>query len=128
MDDIFSSHLIGQVSKSSPTPLYHQLYSLLKARILDGTLALGLRLPPEEQLADLFKVSRITAKRAMDDLATEELGRATAWSRDPCDLPVLSKAGAGTFDWNAAGDREYGAQLFGADSRLRYAGAAPGDP
>ena len=73
MDDIFSSHLIGQVSKSSPTPLYHQLYSLLKARILDGTLALGLRLPPEEQLADLFKVSRITAKRAMDDLATEEL-------------------------------------------------------
>ena len=67
MDDIFSSHLIGQVSKSSPTPLYHQLYSLLKARILDGTLALGLRLPPEEQLADLFKVSRITAKRAMDE-------------------------------------------------------------
>ena len=45
----------------------------MKARILDGTLALGLRLPPEEQLAELFKVSRITAKRAMDDLAGEGL-------------------------------------------------------
>ena len=73
MDDGFSSHLIGQVCRSSPTPLYYQLFSLLKESILDGTLALGLRLPPEEQLADLFKVSRITAKRAMDDLAAEGL-------------------------------------------------------
>ena len=73
MDDVFSPHLIGQLSKASPTPLYHQLFSILKARILDGTLSLGLRLPPEERLADLFKVSRITAKRAMDDLADEGL-------------------------------------------------------
>ena len=73
MQDVFSPHLIGQVSKASPTPLYHQLFSLMKARILDGTLALGLRLPPEEHLAELFKVSRITAKRAMDDLAGEGL-------------------------------------------------------
>jgi DNA-binding FadR family transcriptional regulator len=73
MEEVFSPHLIGQISKESPTPLYHQLFSLLKSRILDGTLALGLRLPPEEQLADLFSVSRITAKRAMDDLATEGL-------------------------------------------------------
>ena len=53
MDDGFSSHLIGRVCRSSPTPLYYQLFSLLKDSILDGTLALGLRLPPEEQLADL---------------------------------------------------------------------------
>ena len=73
MEEVFSPHLIGQLSKASPTPLYHQLFSLLKARILDGTLALGLRLPPEEQIAGLFNVSRITAKRAMDDLAGEDL-------------------------------------------------------
>ena len=41
MEEVFSPHLIGQLSKASPTPLYHQLFSLLKARILDGTLALG---------------------------------------------------------------------------------------
>ena len=73
MEEVFSQHLIGQLSKACPTPLYHQLFSLLTARILDGTLALGLRLPPEEQLAGLFNVSRITAKRAMDDLAGEDL-------------------------------------------------------
>ena len=73
MEHVFSPHLIGQISKQSPTPLYHQLFSLLKGRILDGTLELGMRLPPEEQLADLFNVSRITAKRAMDDLAAEGL-------------------------------------------------------
>ena len=97
MNDNFNSHLIGQVFKSSPTPLYHQLFSLFKARILDGTLALGLRLPPEEQLADLFKVSRITAKRAMDDLAAEGLverqrGRGThvifQYSPNPVQAPL----------------------------------------
>ena len=73
MEEFFSPHLVGQLSKQSPTPLYHQLFALLKSRILDGTLAYGMRLPPEEQLADLFQVSRITAKRAMDDLSKDAL-------------------------------------------------------
>ena len=73
MEEFFSPHLVGQLSKQSPTPLYHQLFALLKSRILDGTLAYGMRLPPEEQLGDLFQVSRITAKRAMDDLSKEAL-------------------------------------------------------
>ncbi len=61
------------LDKSSPTPLYFQLYSLLKTLILDGTLHFGSRMPTEEVLANLFQVSRITAKRAMDDLAGEGL-------------------------------------------------------
>ncbi len=61
------------LDKASPTPLYFQLYRLLKNLILDGTLPTGSRLPTEEVLASLFKVSRITAKRAMDDLAGERL-------------------------------------------------------
>ena len=73
MKPFFGPHLVGQLSKQSPTPLYHQLFTLLKTRILDGTLLYGTRLPPEEQLADLFKVSRITAKRAMDDLSKDNL-------------------------------------------------------
>ncbi len=62
-----------ELDKSSPTPLYFQLYSLLKTLILDGTLPYGSRMPTEEVLASLFKVSRITAKRAMDDLSGEGL-------------------------------------------------------
>lgn len=73
MEEVFSAHVVGQLSKQSPTPLYHQLFSLLKSRILDGTLAYGTRLPPEERLADIFSVSRITAKRAMDDLSKDAL-------------------------------------------------------
>ena len=73
MEEFFSPHLVGQLSKQSPTPLYHQLFALLKSRILDGTLAYGMRLPPEEQLADLFQVSRITAKRPMEDLSKAAL-------------------------------------------------------
>ena len=97
MNDNFNSHLIGQILKSSPTPLYHQLFSLFTARILDDTLALGLRLPTEKQLADLLKVSRITAKRAMDDLAAEGLlerrrGRGThaifQYSPNPVQAPL----------------------------------------
>jgi len=56
-----------------PVPLYYQLYTLLKDQILDGTIGYGSRLPTEQQLGDVFGLSRITVKRAMDDLAAEEL-------------------------------------------------------
>ena len=73
MDELFSKHVKQQLSKSSPTPLYHQLHTVLKNMVIDGTLEYGARMPTEEQLADLFVVSRITAKRAMDELALEGL-------------------------------------------------------
>ncbi len=72
-DTLCAESSCNELDKSSPTPLYFQLYGLLKALILDGTLPCGSRMPTEEALASLFKVSRITAKRAMDDLAAESL-------------------------------------------------------
>lgn len=73
MEELFGRHVRKQLSKASPTPLYHQLYTVLKTMVIDGTLELGARMPTEEQLAELFAVSRITAKRAMDELANENL-------------------------------------------------------
>lgn len=73
MEERFSQHIQKQLSKASPTPLYHQLFTVLKGMIIDGTLEFGARMPTEEQLAELFNVSRITAKRAMDELANEAL-------------------------------------------------------
>jgi GntR family transcriptional regulator len=65
---------LGTLLKSeAPTPLYHQLFVVLRDRILSGEYAHGTQLPTEYQLADLFQVSRITAKRAMDELATAAL-------------------------------------------------------
>ncbi|NIL95484.1 MAG: UTRA domain-containing protein [Woeseiaceae bacterium] len=55
------------------SPLYHRLYTVLKAAILDGTIPYDAQMPTEQQLVATFDVSRITAKRAMDDLAAENL-------------------------------------------------------
>jgi len=57
----------------APTPLYHQLYTIVKRSIIDGTMVFGSRVPTELQLAEAFDVSRITAKRAIDELASESL-------------------------------------------------------
>ena len=67
MEELFGRHVQKQLSKASPTPLYHQLYTVLKTMVIDGTLELGARMPTEEQLAELFSVSRITATRAMEE-------------------------------------------------------------
>ncbi|GAA6184974.1 MULTISPECIES: GntR family transcriptional regulator [Alteromonadaceae] len=58
---------------NGPTPLYHKLYSLLKDQIVDGTISYGAQLPTEQELGEAFKLSRITVKRAMDELAAEKL-------------------------------------------------------
>ena len=64
---------LAQSGEMSRVPLYHQLYSVLKAAILDGTIPYDEQMPTEQQLAATFAVSRITAKRAMDELAAEQL-------------------------------------------------------
>lgn len=70
---------------SNPTPLYHQLYLLFRHRILSGAFKHGDRLPSESAQETTYGVSRITAKRAMDELAreglvTRERGRGTTVS------------------------------------------------
>jgi GntR family transcriptional regulator len=54
-------------------PLYHQLYSVLREAILDGSIPYKAQMPTEQQLSEAFDISRITAKRAMDELAAEGL-------------------------------------------------------
>ena len=70
---LFSRLELDSLQAEAPAPLYFQLYSLLKNRILNGAISHGARMPTEQQLAEAFSVSRITAKRAMDELAQEEL-------------------------------------------------------
>lgn len=54
-----------------PTPLYHQIYVILRDQILNGTYRVGGRIPSEHDLAETYGVSRITARRAVDELAAE---------------------------------------------------------
>jgi GntR family transcriptional regulator len=73
-------------AERSPMPLYHRLYVILRDRIMSGAHPAGSVLPSEVELTEAFSVSRITAKRALDELAAEGLvervrGRGTTVTR-----------------------------------------------
>lgn len=53
-----------------PVPLYYQMFIILRDYILSGELPANSKLPTELDLTRSFGVSRMTAKRALDDLAT----------------------------------------------------------
>lgn len=60
-------------AESSPQPLYVQIRDTLRHRILDGHYAVHERLPSENELMQLFSVSRITIRQALRDLYNEGL-------------------------------------------------------
>lgn len=64
---------ITTVDPRLPTPLYHQIYIILREQIADGSIGSDATLPGEQELTRLYGVSRITAKRALDELAAEGL-------------------------------------------------------
>ena len=72
-DRLFRPYVEATSASRSRAPLYFQLFSSLKSMILEGVLGYGEQVPTEEQLASLFSVSRITSKRALDELASEGL-------------------------------------------------------
>lgn len=71
-EELLNDPRLSQALKSDvPTPLYHQVYLFLKEKIHLGDIPFGEKMPTEHQLSEAFDVSRITAKRAMDELAEE---------------------------------------------------------
>lgn len=61
------------LDQSLPTPLYHQIYLLLREKIRGGEFAADSVLPGEQELTKLLGVSRITVKRALNELAAHGL-------------------------------------------------------
>ncbi|WP_318245855.1 GntR family transcriptional regulator [Bacillus tianshenii] len=59
------------LDSSSFVPLYHQLKEILKENILDQKWKPGDKIPSEHQLVEQYKVSRNTAKKAIEDLVNE---------------------------------------------------------
>jgi len=53
--------------------LSDQVKSHLKQAILDGKFEVGDKLPPEDQIAAMFKVSKVTAREALREMETEGL-------------------------------------------------------
>ena len=63
-------------------PRYHQIFLLLREAIRDGVYAADQQVPGEMELAAQYGVSRITTKRALNELeraglVTRERGRGT---------------------------------------------------
>lgn len=76
------------MASDSRVPLYHQIYVVLRDRIVSGRIQAGEVLPGEQELARDFNVSRITAKRALNELAASgfvvrERGRGTRVTERP---------------------------------------------
>jgi len=59
----------GRLDPAARVPLYHQLFVILRNRIYGGQLSPGDLVPGEQDLCSEFGVSRITAKRALNELA-----------------------------------------------------------
>lgn len=58
---------------SRVTPLYHRLYLVLGAKLRDGAFPPDRPMPSEMELARQFRMSRVTVRRALDQLEREKL-------------------------------------------------------
>lgn len=61
------------ISNTSSQPIYEQIYSQIKAMILNGTLKEGDTLPSMRFLAKELRISVITTKRAYEELERDGL-------------------------------------------------------
>ncbi|MFT7287939.1 MAG: GntR family transcriptional regulator [Halieaceae bacterium] len=85
-----SSRDSGSAVSERLVPLHHQIYMVLRRRLLEGRYPEDKPLPGEHRLAEEFAVSRVTIRRTLERLEAEEL--------------VTRRRGSGTFPGAAAGD------------------------
>jgi len=72
-----------RLRREAPDPLYIQVKDTLVAEITSGRYSAHQRLPSERELSEKYKVSRMTARQALLDLAREGL--------------IYTRVGKGTF-------------------------------
>lgn len=62
-----------ELARTEGVPVYIRIRETLRARIAEGTLKRGDRLPSEEELARGFGVSRMTVRKSLEDLIDDGL-------------------------------------------------------
>lgn len=82
-----------QTDAHAQSPLYQKIYLVIRDRILSGEYPDQSLLPSEHELAELFGVSRITAKRALNEISAEGLcdrkrGRGSCVTYKPATTPL----------------------------------------
>jgi len=71
-----------RLTDNSQTPLYRQIYDIFRKQIVSGRLKKNAHLPSEQEITEKLGVSRITVRRALNELAasgfvTRQRGRGT---------------------------------------------------
>jgi GntR family transcriptional regulator len=62
-----------QLAHDSPLPYYQQLYTILREEIVNGRWKPGEMMPSETELIEIFDVSRITIRQALEKLVEDGL-------------------------------------------------------
>jgi GntR family transcriptional regulator len=86
---------LGPAYRDMAAPLYEQVYTALRDAIYRGSLAEGATIPSEVELVRMMGVSRITVRRAIDELAARGLvvraqGRSTRVRRNIGAEPITA--------------------------------------
>lgn len=61
------------IDRKSPIPLYQQLFTIIKQKIISGALPVGSKLPGEDEIVTHYDVSRTTVRQAIESLVQEGL-------------------------------------------------------
>ena len=69
--------------ETSPIPAYYQVYEALRAKLADGSVPAGAKLPTERALAEHLRISRATLRQALSRLEQDGL--------------IMRRQGNGTF-------------------------------
>ena len=77
IDKLFTQLELESLRGEAPTPLYHQMYTLLKSRILDGSIAHSTQMPTEQQLAEAFNISRQWCRHRLRAVMVSNMGAFT---------------------------------------------------
>ena len=68
MEDIMSN-----LQNKVASPLYQQLYDAIMEKITVGEYQVGSQIPSEDQLSQIYKVSRITVRSAIQKLCDDNV-------------------------------------------------------
>ncbi len=63
----------GRIDHAAPLLLWSQVAGDMRADIVSGRLASGVRVPSELALAEIYGVARVTVHRAIAELVSENL-------------------------------------------------------
>ncbi|RLC67862.1 MAG: hypothetical protein DRI48_01150 [Chloroflexi bacterium] len=62
---------MSSIDRNSPVPIYHQLKTLIQEQIENGVWQPGDRIPTEQELCQLYGISRSPVRQALKELAYE---------------------------------------------------------